>query len=345
MALSKRGTRNQRDNSHLQWPGFVDATATLLMVFVFLASVFTVAQYLLSREVSGQDTVLQRLRNEIASLSEMLALERSSTSELESRLSSLVGELQGLTSDRNRLQAALLDQATEGSAAGSAMTTLRGELDRERQLSSEAQARVELVNQQLAALRRQIAALNAALEAAEKQDESSRTQITDLGKRLNVALAQRVQQLARYRSDFFGRLREILDQRTDIQVVGDRFVFQAEVLFPKGEASFAPVGRAQLDKLAEAIIELEKEIPADIAWVLRVDGHTDNDPIRTALYPSNWELSAARAIAVVKYLVEKGVNPQHLVAAGFGEYQPLAPGDTVEDKTRNRRIELKLTER
>ena len=345
MALSKRGARNLRDNSHLQWPGFVDATATLLMVFVFLASVFTVAQYLLSREVSGQDSLLQRLRNEVASLTEMLALERSSSAELEARLSTLVGELEGLTSERDRLQSALLYQASQGDAAGSAMSAMRRELEQERQISSEAMARIELLNQQLAALRRQIAALNAALEAAEKQDQESRAQITDLGKRLNVALAQRVQQLARYRSDFFGRLREILGQRADVQIVGDRFVFQAEVFFPKGEAVFAAEGRAQLDKLAAAIIELEKEIPEDIPWVIRVDGHTDIDPIRTPLYPSNWELSAARAIAVVKYLIEKGVSPAHLVAAGFGEYQPIDPADTVEAKTRNRRIELKLTER
>ncbi|WP_342640825.1 peptidoglycan -binding protein [Rhodoligotrophos ferricapiens] len=344
MALSRRG-RGLRDTTHLQWPGFVDATATLLMVFVFLVCVFTVAQYLLAREVSGQDTVLQRLRNEIASLTEMLSLERSSSAEMEGRLSTLLGELQSLTSERDQLQAQLTDQQRAGSAAGSAMAGLQGELEAQKQISSEAMARVELLNQQIAALRRQIAALNEALEAAEERDSASKAQITDLGKRLNIALAQRVQELARYRSEFFGRLREILSQRADVQVVGDRFVFQAEVLFPKGESVFQDAGRTELDKLADAIKELEAEIPSDLAWVLRVDGHTDTDPIRTPLYPSNWELSAARAIAVVKYLISRGVNPQHLVAAGFGEYQPIAPGDDEAAKRLNRRIELKLTER
>ncbi|WP_137388195.1 peptidoglycan -binding protein [Rhodoligotrophos defluvii] len=343
MALLRRG-RGLRD-TNLQWPGFVDATATLLMVFVFLVSVFTVAQYLLAREVSGQDTVLQRLRNEIASLTEMLALEKSSSAEMETRLATLLNDLQSLSSERDQLKAQLSDQQQAGSAAGSAMATLQGELDSQRQISSEALARVELLNQQIAALRRQIAALNEALEAAEERDQASKAQITDLGKRLNIALAQRVQELARYRSEFFGRLREILSQRADVQVVGDRFVFQAEVLFPKGQAVFQETGRAELDKLAGAIKELEREIPDDIPWVLRVDGHTDVDPIATPLYPSNWELSAARAIAVVKYLIGQGVNPEHLVAAGFGEYQPIATGTSEAEKRLNRRIELKLTER
>jgi chemotaxis protein MotB len=154
-----------------------------------------------------------------------------------------------------------------------------------------------------------------------------------------------VQELARYRSEFFGRLRQILSQRSDIRVVGDRFVFQSEVLFPKGAADINPLGLQEIDKLATAMRQLEQEIPADIPWVLRVDGHTDADPIRTPQFQSNWELSTARAIAVVKELIARGVSPEHLVAAGFGEFQPIEAGDSEETKTRNRRIELKLTER
>ena len=163
--------------------------------------------------------------------------------------------------------------------------------------------------------------------------------------RLNVALAQKVQQLARYRSDFFGRLREILSQRADIEIVGDRFVFQSEVLFDTGSAEINPAGQAELAKLAGALKELEQEIPADIAWVLRVDGHTDDRPIQSARFPSNWELSSGRAISVVRFLIERGVAPGHLVAAGFGEFQPLASGSGEAAYRRNRRIELKLTER
>jgi chemotaxis protein MotB len=154
-----------------------------------------------------------------------------------------------------------------------------------------------------------------------------------------------VQELTRYRSEFFGRLRQILSQRSDILVVGDRFVFQAEVLFPKAQATLNPEGQAEMMKLADALKQLEREIPPDIAWVLRVDGHTDVDPIQSPQFKSNWELSSARAIAVVNFLIANGVSPQHLVAAGFGEFQPIDPGSTEEAKSRNRRIELKLTER
>ena len=159
------------------------------------------------------------------------------------------------------------------------------------------------------------------------KDKESQARIADLGQRLNVALAQRVQELSRYRSDFFGRLRAILGNRPDIRIVGDRFVFQSEVFFDAGQAVLKPEGRAELDKLAAALLELEKQIPGDIAWVLRVDGHTDVRPIASAQFPSNWELSAARAISVVQYLISKGVSPQRLVAAGFGEFQPLDTGD------------------
>jgi chemotaxis protein MotB len=161
-----------------------------------------------------------------------------------------------------------------------------------------------------------------------------------------VALAQKVQELARYRSDFFGRLRDILGQRPGVRIVGDRFVFESEVLFDTGRAELNPAGRAELDKLAAALADLEREIPPEISWVMRVDGHTDKRPLQgVGLYRSNWDLSAARAISVVQYLVMRGVSPQHLVAAGFGEFQPLDAGETEEAYRRNRRIELKLTER
>jgi chemotaxis protein MotB len=223
---------------------------------------------------------------------------------------------------------------------------VESELSTERQVSQRALAQVELLNQQISALRRQIAALENALEASESRDEESQTRIADLGRRLNVALAQRVQELSRYRSDFFGRLREILAGRSDIEVVGDRFVLPASVLFPSASDEINESFRGELDSLADAILELEAEIPADIAWVLRVDGHTDSRPLAaTSRFGSNWDLSASRAISVVRYLIDRGVKPEHLVAAGFGEFQPLDPGNTEEAHARNRRIELKLTER
>jgi chemotaxis protein MotB len=207
-------------------------------------------------------------------------------------------------------------------------------------------AQIENLNEQIGALRRQIAALEDALGASEKKEGAAQLRIADLGQRLNVALAQRVQELSRYRSDFFGKLRDILGNRPDIRVVGDRFVFQSEVFFDSGAATVRPEGRAELDKLAGAILDLQKQIPSDIPWVLRVDGHTDVRPVSTASpFKSNWDLSAARAISVVQYLISKGVPPDRLAAAGFGEYQPIDPGTNEEALAHNRRIELKLTER
>ena len=204
---------------------------------------------------------------------------------------------------------------------------------------------MELLNQQLAALRQQIGALERALEVSESRDAESQTKIADLGRRLNVALAQRVQELSRYRSDFFGRLREILSDRENIRIVGDRFVFQSEVLFPSGSDVLQEEGTDEMAKLAEAIVALNREIPSDINWIIRVDGHTDNVPISGGRFEDNWELSTERAGAVVKYLISQGVPPERLAATGFGEYQPIDPENTPEARARNRRIEFKLTER
>jgi chemotaxis protein MotB len=340
--LSRRGRSAE---ATYYWPGFVDAMAQLLLVITFLLSVFMIAQFLLAREITGQDTVLSTLRGQIAELTELLALERSAKSEVETTLSALTDDLMASRAEQSRLQG-LMDSLDERrTSAGSRVSELESKLAQERGIASDALAEVELLNQQLGALRRQLAVLSDALEASEERQRESKTQIADLGRRLNSALAQRVQELARFRSEFFGRLRTILSQRSDIRIVGDRFVFQSEVLFPKGSASINPAGVQEIAKLAAAITELETEIPSDIAWVLRVDGHTDNDPIRSAAFQSNWELSSGRAIAVVRLLIDNGVSPNRLVAAGFGEFQPIDPGDSEEAKARNRRIELKLTER
>lgn len=328
------------------WPGFVDAMATLLLVIIFLLSIFMLAQFFLSQQLSGRDTVLNRLNAQISELTELLALERANSGELTDTITGLRASLGDANSERERLLGLLNSSSGEAEAAGGRVAQLETVLDEEKQVSRRALAQVELLNQQIAALRRQIAAANAALDAAEAKENASQAKIASLGRRLNAALVQRVQELSRYRSDFFGRLREILSQRSDIRVVGDRFVFQSEVLFSSGSEEINPDGKGELDKLAEAIQELSLQIPDEINWVLRVDGHTDARPLSgTGRLRNNWELSAARAISVVRYLIERGVDPKRLVAAGFGEYQPLEEGDSPEALARNRRIELKLTER
>ncbi|WP_085904106.1 peptidoglycan -binding protein [Kiloniella majae] len=225
------------------------------------------------------------------------------------------------------------------------LATAETDISGQKALTEEAQTEVVLLNQQIAALRKQLSDLSATLEITEAINAAQETQILDLGKRLNVALATKVQQLAKYRSEFFGKLREVLGNRQDIRIVGDRFVFQSEVLFSSGSATLEAGGQEQLGQLAKTLRELSANIPDDIDWILRVDGHTDVQPISTAEFPSNWELSTARAISVVKYLITQGIPASRLAATGFGQFQPL---DSSRDEIafrRNRRIELKLTQR
>jgi chemotaxis protein MotB len=338
MALARRSRHPSID----YWPGFVDALSTLVLVIVFLLTVFAVIQFFLSQEVTGKDAALSRLSARIAQLSELLSLEQTNKLSMDDQIAQLRASLAASEGERDRLRG-LYEGPGSGAAALDRANELTGRLDAERQVSLRALAQVEILNQQIAALRRQLNALEQALEASEKKDADSQSRIADLGQRLNLALAQRVQELSRYRSDFFGRLRAILGNRPDIRIVGDRFVLQSEVFFDTGQSVLKPEGRAELDKIATALLELNRQIPQEIAWVLRVDGHTDVRPI--AGPRTNWDLSAARAIAVVQYLISRAMPPQRLVAAGFGEFQPIDPGNSEEAYSRNRRIELKLTER
>ena len=337
--------RARRESGFNYWPGFVDALSTLVLSIVFLLSVFLVVQFFLSQEVSGKDKALMQLNAKIAELNDLLSLEKLGKINLEDTLTQVRAGLASAESERDRVKGLYEGLAGAGNDAAGRAGELNKALESEKQVTSRALAQIEVLNQQISALRRQLAALEEALDVSEKRDRESQTRIADLGQRLNVALAQRVQELSRYRSEFFGRLRAILGNRPDVRIVGDRFVFQSEVFFDTGQALLLPEGRAELDKVAAALIDLDKQIPSEIAWVLRVDGHTDVRPINSPLFKSNWELSSARAISVVQYLISKGVSPQRLVAAGFGEFQPIDPGTTDEAFSRNRRIELKLTEK
>jgi len=337
--------RTRRDRGVDYWPGFVDALSTLVLGIIFLLSVFVVVQFFLSQEVTGKDTALARLNAQIAQLTEMLSLEKTGKANLEDSLAALRAGLAAAESERDRFKGMYEGIGPGAAAAQGKAEALARDLDSQKQISARALSQVELLNQQIAALRRQLSAIEEVLQASEKKDKEAQARIADLGQRLNVALAQRVQELSKYRSEFFGRLRAILGARPDIRVVGDRFVFQSEILFDSGSASLKPEGQSEVDKLAGALIDLEKKIPAELAWVLRIDGHTDVRPISSSQFPSNWELSAARAISVVQFLISRGVPARRLVAAGFGEFQPLDTDPTEEAFRRNRRIELKLTER
>lgn len=339
--------RSRRSESGFNyWPGFVDALSTLVLSIVFLLSVFLVVQFFLSQEVTGKDKALEQLTAKIAQLNELLSLEKLSKLTLDDQVSQLRAGLASAEGERDRMKGLYEGLANSGNDAQGRANELNKALESEKSVSSRALAQIEVLNQQISALRRQLAALEEALDASEKRDKESQNRIADLGQRLNVALAQRVQELSKYRSEFFGRLRAILGNRPDIRIVGDRFVFQSEVFFDTGQATLLPEGKTELDTVANALIDLDKQIPPEIAWVLRVDGHTDVRPITNSpLFKSNWELSSARAISVVQYLISLGVPAQRLVAAGFAEFQPLDTAQTEDAYKRNRRIELKLTER
>jgi chemotaxis protein MotB len=341
MALAHR----RRLESVNYWPGFVDALSTMLLVIIFLLSVFMLAQFFLSREVSGKDTVLAKLNHQIEELTSLLAMERSAKNDAQANLATLTATLDASQKEQARLQGVIDQGAANADAAGGKASAASAALDAQKEVSAQALAQVDILNQQIAALRRQLAAIEEALAASEASGKDAQVKIADLGARLNTALAQKVQELSRYRSDFFGRLRQILGSRPGIRVVGDRFVFDSSVLFESAKADISPAGRDTLEQLAAAVTDLEREIPPEIPWILRVDGHTDKNPISGGPFKSNWELSSARAIAVVQYLMSKGIPPDRLAAAGFAQYQPIDAGDSEEALARNRRIELKLTER
>ena len=413
------------------WPGFVDALASILLVFIFVVLIFVLAQFFLKETLVGRERALDQLSRQINELADTLSLEREKSTalgttieDLSTRLTATLAErdvlnrrlaltaqrAQAAETEAAQLQVRLEDaEATIGvdkerielqvrELAGlqqdiAALRQVRDDLEgqvgeltagikqrdadllvardrskaletrlaeaqertrlaqveigkrdiRLREFTKQSRSRLQVLNQQIAALREQLSQLSAALALAETGAKAQKVEIAELGKRLNVALARRVQKLNRYRSEFFGRLREVLGDHPDIRIVGDRFVFQSELLFPTASATLVPAGRKQLAQLAQTLRSVTRTIPADIDWVLRVDGHTDRRPIHTTRFPSNWELSTARALSVVNYLIAQGIAPKRLVAAGFGEFRPLDDRHTDQAYARNSRIEIKLT--
>lgn len=362
------------------WPGFVDALSSVLLVFIFLLLVFTLGHFTLTDRLRGRERALQRLDVEVGRLAELLSLEEAKSAQLRETVGELSvsldqtrkerdsgsaqlastrqelatarGELDTAAATRLRLDAdiaslrALKDEMeAEVARLGRSLGESQAATAAQAELSDKAQAQVELLNRQLAALRSQLTEVSAALELSREKTSQQEVEIKGLGEKLNLALASKVQELARYRSDFFGRLREALGNHPDIRVVGDRFVFQSELLFDTASAELGAGGRDQVGRLVRTLNEVASKIPSDIDWVLQIDGHTDKRPIATEQFPSNWELSTARGLAIVKYAIELGVSPKRLAATGFGEFHPLVAGATESDYAKNRRIEVKLTSR
>ena len=358
--------RSRNSNEYNFWPSFVDALSTLLVVVLFFLLLFVLAHFFMGKNLDTKNTEIDYLRYQLQNLSFELSEERQTMQMIEEKLknktqeaedltrrsNSLTQELNGLKDEQIKALAtiALLEQDIKAlnlrkQELEKETASKTKDLDQERQISQEAKAQIAVLNAQAEKLTQELSKLTTLLDQAEEADKKQKAQIADLGKKLNKALAAKASELAAYRSEFFGTLRKVLKDRKDFKIVGDRFVFQSELLFKSGSASLEEEGKKQLKILAKTLKELQHKIPAKISWVLRVDGHTDNLPIRNESYSSNWELSADRAIAVVQYLIDQGVPARYLVAAGFGQYQPIDRRNTEAARRKNRRIEFKLTER
>lgn len=339
------------------WPSYVDVLSTLLIVIVFLLVVFVLAQFFLGETLSGQTLTLKKLREEVGNLSAQLSLEREANNALRVNVADLSSSLTGVTTTRDKLQSQLalteqqLAQASQSAADEKTKLTqlktlylaTQGKVGAANKRADKAAAQVALLNEQIAAVRQQLAQIAAALKVSEAQDKADKATIEALGQKLNIALAQKVQQLSAYRSEFFGELRKVLGNQAGIRIVGDRFIFQSEILFPTGSAELTPSAKTELQALAKTLLAIAPKIPHNVNWILRVDGHTDAVPIHTARFPSNWDLSTARAVSVVKYLISQGVPPKRLAATGFSKYHPLVQGSAPADYRQNRRIEFLLT--
>ncbi|MEQ8332229.1 OmpA family protein [Nisaea sp.] len=327
----------------------------------------------LRRDLVALKQARQDLESEVADLAaQKLALQKTlsqseeqraaaelSAEERKQRIDALVAEMsqvrdrsKELTAELNESQERTLLQQKEIAERDVRLSELTANfnetaaaLGAEKELSAKAQDAVALLNRQMLALRQQLLALQEAMDALEAKNKEQKVEIVDLGAKLNRALATKVQELARFRSEFFGRLREVLSDRQNIRIVGDRFVFQSEVLFDSGSDQIGPAGEIQLRQFADELKDIAAKIPTGIDWILQVEGHTDPVPIFNERFKNNWDLSAARAISVVQTLISEGIPAGKLSATGYGEFQPIDERKDEIGNRRNRRIEMKLTQR
>lgn len=336
--------RRSRSNINV-WPGYVDALSALLMLVIFMLLVYVVSQLYLSQTLSDRDTQLARLNAQLTELSQLLGLEQDKTDALEEQMASLQDQYSASLSRLESTREQLMSQTATAEAQAERLASMEQTIDEKEDVSASQQAMILRLSNQIASLRQQLQQIAAALKLQKQMTSEKEEELANVSQRLNTLLAERVNQLERYQSEFFARLRDILASNENIRVVGDRFLLPSELLFASGSAELGPDGKRELDKLAKVLLDVAAKIPEDVDWILRIDGHTDIVPINTPKFPSNWELSTARAVAVVRYLAAQGVPERRMVAAGFGEFFPVAEGTSPEALQKNRRIELKLTDR
>ncbi|MBW4935344.1 peptidoglycan -binding protein [Marinobacter sp. F4206] len=339
------GSKRRARSTTNVWPGYVDALSALLMLVIFMLLIYVVSQLYLSQTLSDRNTELARLNQRLNEISQLLGLERSRSEALEQQISASQERSEDLQQRLDMTRNQLMQQTATAEAQSERLANLSDEVSEKDELSASQQAMIMRLSNQIASLQAQLQQITAALKLQEQETAEKEGELEEVSRRLNTLLAERVNQLEQYQSEFFSRLRDILADNENIRIVGDRFLLPSELLFASGSAELGQDGKRELDKLAQVLLDVVGSIPDDIDWILRIDGHTDLIPINTPQFPSNWELSTARAVAVVRYLADQGVPEDRMVAAGFGEFFPVASGTSPEALQKNRRIELKLTDR
>ena len=346
------GSRRRSRSTTNVWPGYVDALSALLMLVIFMLLIYVVSQLFLSQTLSDRNSELASLNQRLNELSQLLGLEQSTTAALEQQMLMVQNSFSDSLAEnedlQQRLEASrdqLMRQTADAEARAENLADMNRELDNKDELSSSQQTMILRLSNQIASLQNQLRQITTALRLQKEMTVDKEDELDSVSKRLNTLLAERINQLEQYQSEFFARLRNILAANENIRIVGDRFLLPSELLFASGSALLGAEGKRELDKLAGVLLEVVDTIPADLEWILRIDGHTDRIPINTPQFPSNWELSTARAVAVVRYLANQSVPQNRMVAAGFGEFFPVADGTSPKALQENRRIEIKLTDR
>jgi chemotaxis protein MotB len=376
MALNKI----RRRHVDYTWPGFVDALSSLLMVIIFVLMIFVLSQFFLSQKMNGQDEALVKLKTNLIELSELLSIERNVTIELTSSLTIFENKIniiqskleqEKIKNDNNKeklqenektirlskfkiseLEEILNKKIEEVLNSKNTILSLENNLQKRKtevEIKTDTlKANKKEINQLTAAsiqLRNKLSQIQTLLTAYKAKDKKDNVKTLNIGRDLNSALARRVEELQKFKSEFFGRVKELIKDRPEIRIVGDRFVFQSEVLFSIGSVEIGPKGQLEMINLASTLVEIEKSLPTDIDWILQIEGHTDNLPVKEGqTYKDNWELSTKRALSVLRFLIKQGINPNRLSASGYGSFQPIDINNNANARKKNRRIEMTITQ-
>ncbi|MAJ13485.1 MAG: hypothetical protein CMN44_00745 [SAR116 cluster bacterium] len=364
----------RRKTDNFIWPSFVDALASLLIVIIFILMIFVIAQYYISQKLSGKDQALIQLQTEIREISNQLTIEKDITKKLSLEILNIQKELDEKDLTLLQKQSSIKNLQNEINMSEFKLNEQDEKLENKQYKIDKLQKLIlekeknqsylnDLINKQkknilisktkvddltiiISNLKNKIEKLNSLLDDFEKRDKKQKVKNLQLKSTLNSALARRVEELQKFKSIFFGTVKDKLKNIPEIKIVGDRFVFQSEVLFKTGSINIEDKGEIELKKFAEILISLDEDIPQDSNWILQIEGHTDNLPVKQGqAFKDNWELSTKRALSVLRFFIKQGIDPKKLFASGYGSFQPIDNSDTKKGRTKNRRIEMKITQK